>query len=521
MGQRTDPITVRVHHHVYSSAAGYRTLFTTLPDNPLRRTVEEWAAEQGGRRHDGTAWYSMPLTATIWVLAKAFRAGVDQAGRRRMCVHSLILQTADLPESNPARMPIDAFIRSKAKLDPGALESALGRDVVWPAPKSAGGREDAPERVRLCAAMLAAERGTVLAGRDEPTPAAAALLDQLPRPYRTKWVVATTESACRAYPCRLLLAGRRSEAGESADSSPVIGQIDPPKRFADPPADSASIWPRVLRDDAPGWSAGATRFRDWLDRMPFDSTPAARGEDWLVTAYACLGGLDDATSAAQALREDDAAQVALGVICLGWAGHTGAGIEFAAALADALRVAGRMGPLTALLDRLVHGTAADPVDGDFGDSPPAEGGVPPEVPALMVRVLLNGPARLGPATLAGLPNPTPTGIVASWSGEQRAALWAVVYEQCRLAVTEARGGGEPRDIARLATILTRIGKRGGELFSGSRRWVLDDAAKPGGVVEFVAGRLESIAARRKAAGATRSVGKAALALRRAWRSRGR
>ncbi len=116
----TEPVRIRLQHHVYSSLQGYRTLFCSqaVPEQ-TRRLLDELAKKcqrvcVGG---EVSGFFGIGGGQVCFVRGKPH--GVDHVGRARVCIHTVLLAESDLdkvPTFSPFALPQGVFIDPAADL---------------------------------------------------------------------------------------------------------------------------------------------------------------------------------------------------------------------------------------------------------------------------------------------------------------------------------------------------------------------------------------------------------------------
>lgn len=364
------PAAVTVMHHVYSSANGYRTLIFSPRLQPLMPRLEEWAKKQCTSANTGTRWFSFPLDDAHWTISKAFKAGVDRAGRPRNCVHSVVFDRSELwarwPEFNPTRIPSDWFLAANAKLDESALKEQL-RDSLTPTsrPELARGRgikPFSPQEGAFVQALLYAPQGIFAIKRDGlPPETLSELFDWLPFAYRLRWAMGSEPMA--DFPRQVLLGELPTTLPSHAP--PILG-TGWPSAVAEPDYETG-VWDHWLfRPDAQS-PASFRHFHRWMAQLNLSHAPTPDEENWMLAAFQCLRPFEPIDQAITDVNATRTPQVVLGVLCLGWGNQPGAAVAKMAEFGHALIARRRFNALAHLIEQTWQATYHRPGPMPFSD----------------------------------------------------------------------------------------------------------------------------------------------------------
>ncbi|RLI68110.1 hypothetical protein DRO91_09440, partial [Candidatus Heimdallarchaeota archaeon] len=117
--------SIEIYDHVFSSLGGYKTLYAHngLSDdicNQLKQWAQLWIEISSKK----TQWFSRPFH-DYWMFDKVFPAGVDHAGRPRICVHSVLVHFDDIQATWRSFNPIE--IQKNWFLGPGVNFESLDK----------------------------------------------------------------------------------------------------------------------------------------------------------------------------------------------------------------------------------------------------------------------------------------------------------------------------------------------------------------------------------------------------------
>jgi len=111
---------IPVIHHVYSSLKGYCTLYMSISDKQMQNRLEEYCRSVAGVLTEGLLFNTFNLDTTYRCFSKVFQAGVDGVGRRRYCIHTILIERSHvegIPFFSPLTFSLNSFLKENVTLE--------------------------------------------------------------------------------------------------------------------------------------------------------------------------------------------------------------------------------------------------------------------------------------------------------------------------------------------------------------------------------------------------------------------
>ncbi len=327
--------SIEIYDHVFSSMGGYKTLYAHdgLSDE-ICNQLKQWAQLWIEISNKKTQWFSRPFH-DYWLFGKVFPAGVDHAGRPRICVHSVLVHFDDIQATWRSFNPIE--IPQKWFLGPGVNFSSLDktlcsmtRDIPksMPFAFSVDNLQLTPWQTDLVLSLFYSNEGIIyLGGQSEIPSQIVDLFKWMPFVYRKRWAYLPFPVVDSSMPLQIVMSKKPIR---NVDLPPDIAEGFPP--IISRKIKNVGLWCHLLSDFNGKQSRSLNDFYDWFFfqplNMPIDKIPSIESENWLQVAYQCLKPLEDLKynpqDSYQLPSRKWIAQLVLGVVSLGWAGYSGA-----------------------------------------------------------------------------------------------------------------------------------------------------------------------------------------------------